>query len=156
MLQPSRPALELHRGRRHEAAPALHQLECVEWRQTPSHDHAQRENRGTPDAMLAVDQYTGPMVELLAAEADAALEVMLVHPAHVLRRQMQQRDAVAAQQVLIVAALVAQVDDGVDAMLACEAFGPVRRKAATDSQRFGDPVEVWLPAHWGPAAGAAR
>ena len=64
--------------------------------------------------MLAVHEDALAAVEMARREAHAPIEVLLVDAAHVLGRQMEQRDAVAAKQRCVVDVLVAQVDDGAD------------------------------------------
>ena len=61
-------------------------------------------------------------IEVAAGEAHAFVEMGGVDAAHVLGRQMQQRDAVTAENAFIVDVFVAQVDDRADAVLAGQAL----------------------------------
>ena len=55
---------------------------------------------------------------------------------------MEERDAVAAQQRLVVAGLGAQIDHGAHAVLARQGGGGAVGEASADREARGDPVEV--------------
>ena len=58
---------------------------------------------------------------------------------------MQKIDSRGAEPLLVVAILLAKINYRTDPVLARELIGPLRRKAAADSQMIGQPVEIGLP-----------
>lgn len=85
-------------------------------------EDAQGEHRRAADAVLAVDEDALAEVQVLRRERDAALEIGMIDPAHVLGRQVKRRGAVTPQQPLAVDILGAQVDDGACAILPGQAL----------------------------------
>src|SRR3954463_13892012 len=83
--EPFRPGLVLSRAWGNERAPAFRQLKGRQRLHLPADQHAQRERRRAPDAVLAMDEDPLAAVEMAAREGDAIPQHGLADRAIVLR-----------------------------------------------------------------------
>jgi hypothetical protein len=92
-----------------------------------------------------VDQHLVAAADVAAREGNAAIELVDGRRLEVGRRQVKEVDSGVAQALLVVAVLLAQIDDGADPVVRGEVLDVFDRKASADGEMVGQPVEVGRP-----------
>ena len=108
-------------------------------------ERAEREQRRTANAVLAVQQDLLVATDVRTNEADSAIEHFRRGRIQIRRRQMQEVDARGRKRLHVVAVFVAEVDYGADAMRLGKARGMLNREAAADRELVRYPAEIGPP-----------
>ena len=108
-------------------------------------ERAERQQRRSPDAVLAVDQDLVATRQSPPHEGDTLVEHLRTCRLEVRRRQMQQIDSRFAKPLLVVAIFLPQVDDGADSMIAREVDCTIDGKATADCKLLRQPMEIGSP-----------
>src|SRR4051794_997127 len=87
--EPVAPPVILLTAERHDLAPVLRMRERVQRLQPLIDQHAQGEQCGAPDPMLAVDEHLLAPADMLANERDAAFQLLVACGSHVRSCQAQ-------------------------------------------------------------------
>src|SRR5262245_47843478 len=140
--EPARPGFVLRAAGRDLGAVRLGEREGADRSVVAFDEDAQAEQSRAVDALGAVDEDAAALGEMCGDEGDIALQEPRADRLEVDRGQVEELDAVASEQGLVVAGLTAYVDDGRDAVIAREGLGLVGREAAADREGVGDPAQV--------------
>src|SRR5262249_20170150 len=139
---PGPERFQLLRARRDHRPGGLDAVHGIERHGPTSDEHAEAQERATPDAVLAVDEHPGARVDSLPDPLHPLVDHLRRDGAAVFRGEMQELEAVDAQRRLVVAGLHPDVHDATDPLPTSQLLRGLHRKAAAHREPLVDPVEV--------------
>ena len=103
-------------------------------------EHAEREQRGPPNTVLAMDEHAPARAHVPAREGNALIEHVLPGGQRVRSWEMEEGDMVPSQLELVVAAFLAKIDHGTNPMRASKLHDIIRREAAAHGKLIRNPA----------------